>query len=183
MRDGRRCSPSSSCETAGAAVRVSGRQARGKGLVAQGPLIADLHPQCIEEQRGVEGVEGPVQPSGHLLQDKVATTRMRSGERSMQIELAQVPLDLANRHAPRLERNHLFIDIRKAPAILGDQLWLEGACRPPAPAIPLGGNRGRRSRLFSPYGAIVAGPICRVVKLRYLVQHRFPKSVRGLRLG
>jgi hypothetical protein len=42
------------------------------------------------------------------------------------VELAQMPLDLAGAHAPRIHRHDLVVEAGEAPLVLGDQLRVEG---------------------------------------------------------
>ena len=65
-------------------------------LVAHRALVADLHPQRVEEHQRIERLERPVLPFGHLVQDGVGHRADQVGRDVDAIELAQVALDLAD---------------------------------------------------------------------------------------
>jgi len=88
-------------------------------------FVAHLHSQCVEEHQGVEGLQRPVLPFGHLLVHRIRHRADQLGRDVNAIELAQVALDLPHAQATRVERDHLGVEVWEAAAILGDQLWLE----------------------------------------------------------
>ena len=55
------------------------------------------------------------------------TVLISVGETSRAVELVQVPLHLAHRQAAGIQRDHLVVEARQPPLMLGDQLRLEGA--------------------------------------------------------
>ena len=75
------------------------RQGEVDGLVLDHALVADLHPQSVEENHWVDRVERPVPPLAHLVEDGVSDPAEEVGRDIDGIELAQVALDLAHRHA------------------------------------------------------------------------------------
>jgi len=65
--------------------------------------------------RGVHAVERPLLPGRHLLEHRIRYRRDEVRGDTHLIELLQVPLDLADRHPPRIEREHLGIKARQPP--------------------------------------------------------------------
>jgi site-specific DNA recombinase len=88
-----------------------GANAEGKvdRLVADRALVADLHPQRIEEHQGIDCLERPVLPLGDLVQDGVGHRADQVGRDVDAVEFRQMPLDLADRHTPRVHRHDLVV--------------------------------------------------------------------------
>ena len=70
--------------------------------------------------------ERPVLPFGDLLQDGVGNGRDQVGRHLDAVEFLQMAADLTHAHAPRIHRDDLVVEIRKAALVLGDQLRIEG---------------------------------------------------------
>jgi hypothetical protein len=96
------------------------------GLVAHRAFVADLDPQGIEEHQRVERFQRPVLPLGDLVQHRVGDRADQLGRDVDAAELGQGPLALPDRHAPGVHRHDLVVEARQPPAVLGDQLRIEG---------------------------------------------------------
>jgi hypothetical protein len=78
------------------------------GLVADHALVADLHPECIEEYQRVDRLERPVLPARHRLEHRVRHRADQVRRDVDAVELAQVPLDLAHAHAAGIQGDDLL---------------------------------------------------------------------------
>jgi hypothetical protein len=97
------------------------------GLVPHDPFVADLHPQRVEDHHGVDPIERPLLPRGHLVEHGVGDRAdHRRGDLDL-VELFQVALDLADAHSPRVEREHIGIELREPAHPLGHELRRERA--------------------------------------------------------
>src|SRR3954453_3833064 len=94
-------------------------------LVADQGLLADLHPQGVKEDQGIDRLEWAGLPGRDLVQNGIRDGADQVGRDLDAIQLAQVPDDLAGAHTPRVHRDHLIGETRKAALILGDQLRVE----------------------------------------------------------
>src|SRR4028118_1317307 len=71
-------------------------------------------------------LERPVLPLGHLVQHRVGDGADQVGRDLDAVELAQVALDLAGAHPPRVHGHDLVAEAGEAALVLGDQLRVEG---------------------------------------------------------
>jgi transposase len=71
-------------------------------------------------------LERPVLPLRHLLQHGIGDGADQVGRDLDAVQLAQVPLDLAGAHPPRVHRHDLVVEAGEAALALGDQLRVEG---------------------------------------------------------
>src|SRR5215211_3641842 len=88
-------------------------------------LLADLHPQRVKEDQGIDRLERASLPGGDLVQNSIRNRTDQVGRDLDAIQLAQVPDDLPGAHAPGIHRDHLVVEAGKAALILGDQLRIE----------------------------------------------------------
>jgi hypothetical protein len=86
-----------------------------------------LDPDGVEEHQRIADIERPVLPFRHLVQHRVGHRRDQIGRNVDAVQLLEVAADLAHRHAARVHRDDLLVEVRKAPLILGDQLRIESA--------------------------------------------------------
>jgi hypothetical protein len=93
-------------------------------LVRTLPSSPHFHPQGIEDHHRVDGIERPLLPGRHFLEHRVGDGA--DGVRSDVdvIQLLQVPLDLADCHPRRVERQYVLIELGKPPRMLRNQLRL-----------------------------------------------------------
>jgi hypothetical protein len=96
-------------------------------LVADQPLIADLDPNGVEENQRIAGLQRSVLPFGDGLEHRVRDRRNEVRGHLQPIELEQMTLDLAHRHAARVHRHDLVVEAGKPPLIALDQLRIERA--------------------------------------------------------
>ena len=108
------------------AVRIE-RQRHVDGLVLDQALVADLDPQGVEKHHRIDRVERPVLPFPHLVENRVGDPADQIGRDLGAIEFGQVALDLAHRHAARVEAQDLVVEAVEPGLALGDQLRLEAA--------------------------------------------------------
>ena len=108
------------------AVRVEGER-DVDGLVLDQPLVADLDAQGVEKHHRVDRIERPVLPFPHLVQNRVGDPADQVGRDLGAVELGDVALDLANRHAAPVEAQDLVVEAAEPPLALRDQLRLEAA--------------------------------------------------------
>src|SRR5215212_1363921 len=91
-------------------LRPSARMPRARyRLVADGALVADLHPQRVEEDQGIDRLERPVLPLGDLVQDGVGHRADQVRRDIDAVEFRQMPLDLADGHAAGVHRHDLVV--------------------------------------------------------------------------
>jgi hypothetical protein len=67
-------------------------------LVADDPVVPDLHPQSAQENNRVNRLQTPVAPRQHVLAHRIVTRLIRSGETSLKAALRQFNLYWHARH-------------------------------------------------------------------------------------
>jgi len=102
-------------------------QSEVDGLVPHHRVVADLHPQAIEEHYRVHRLERPVLPGDHLRHHLVGDLADELGRHLGAVHLHQVALDLAHRHAARVHPNDLLVEAREAALVLAHDSRLEAA--------------------------------------------------------
>ena len=93
--------------------------------------VADLHVDGVDEDHRIDGVEGPVLPFGHALEDLVGDRGDRLPGHVGAVDLGQVRLDLAGGQALRGQRDDHLVDAGQPLLPLLDDLRLEGAVAVP----------------------------------------------------
>jgi hypothetical protein len=86
------------------------RQGEIDRLVLDRALVADLDPQRIKEDHRIDCVERPVLPLAHLIEHGIGDPADQVGRDVDGIELAQMALDLAYRHAVGIHRDDLVVE-------------------------------------------------------------------------
>ena len=97
------------------------RQRDVDGLVVDQTLVADLHPQRIEEDDGIDAIERPVLPVADLLEHRIGDPADQIRRDLDAIELLQVALDLADRQAAGIERDDLAVEAVEPRLPLGHE--------------------------------------------------------------
>jgi site-specific DNA recombinase len=100
-------------------------------LVADQPLVADFHPQGIEEDQRVDWLKRPSLPGGDLVQHGIGDGADQVRRDLDAVELQQVTGDLAGTHASGVHRHDLLVEAGEAPLVFGDQHWVEAALAVP----------------------------------------------------
>ena len=85
-------------------------------LVAHEAFVADLDPDGVEEHQRIAEIERPVLPFRHLVQHRVGDRRDQVGRDVDAVELLEMAADLANRHAARIHRDDLLVEVRETGA-------------------------------------------------------------------
>jgi hypothetical protein len=114
-------------------------------LVADRALVADLHPQGVEDDQRVDRLERAILPLGDVLEDGVGHRAHQLGRDVETVDLGQVTLDLADRQAAGVHRDDLVVEARQPAPVFGDELRIEG--REPIPRYrdrQLAGRRHQR---------------------------------------
>jgi hypothetical protein len=75
---------------------------------------------------GIDRIERPVLPFRDLLVDSVGDRRDQVRRHLDAVEFLEMTTDLAHRHAARIYRDDLVIEVGRTSLILGDQLRIEG---------------------------------------------------------
>jgi tetratricopeptide (TPR) repeat protein len=96
-------------------------------LVAHRAFIADLDPQCVEEDQRIGRLQRARLPGGDFLEHRVGHRADQVRRDVNAVEIAQMADDLAGAHAAGVHRDDLVVEPRKAALVLGDQLRVE-AC-------------------------------------------------------
>src|SRR5262245_19792016 len=96
-------------------------------LVAHQPVVADLDPKRVEHHQRVEALERPVLPFPRLLDHRVGHLADQVGTHFDPVDLLQMALDLAHRHAAGVHRHDLVVEPGETPLALLDDLRLEAA--------------------------------------------------------
>ena len=89
--------------------------------------MADFHDDGVEEDDGVDGIEGAVLPGLDLLDDGVGGVGDQGGGDLHLVDLKQVLLDLAHAQAARVEADDRFVEAVELAPVLGDEGGLEVA--------------------------------------------------------
>jgi len=97
------------------------------GLVANQALVADLDAQGVEKHQGIARLQWPVLPFRDRLQNRVGDRRNQVRRHFEAVELQQMALDLAHRHAARIHRHDPVVEAGKPPLVALDQLRIEGS--------------------------------------------------------
>ena len=139
-------------------------------LVAHEALVADLHPDGVEEDQRIAGVERPVLPFGHLLQNRIGHRRDQVRRDVDAVEFFQMAADLAHRHAAGVQGDDLIVEIGEAPLVFGDQLGIERA-RPIA-RNGQGHFRSSRQNRFAGIAVAVIATAFGALRIQMLVQLR-----------
>ena len=108
-------------QLAGAAATASLLPASLRAAPASRPfeVSASLYAWDLHDE-GIERIERAVLPFRHFFEDRIGDRRDQVHGDINAIDLAKVPLNLANRHAARVHRYDLLIKARKPALILGD---------------------------------------------------------------
>ena len=135
------------------------------GLVLDDALVADFDPQSIEENDRIDRIERPVLPVPDFFEDGIGDPADQIWRDIDAVELGQMALDLANRHAAGVEAQNLIVEPVEPGLAFRDQLRLK------APR-PVARNRNsnlallRQKRLRTcPIAAVAASPAGRVALL------------------
>ena len=137
-------------------------------LVADEPLVPDLHPDRVEEDQRIAGVERPVLPFGNFLEHGIGDGRDEIRRDVDPVEFLEMAADLTHRHATGVHRDDLVVELGETPLIPGDQLRIEGP-RPIPRYIEGHFGRARQHRLFRATVASVHKPAVALL-LQVLVQ-------------
>ena len=90
------------------------------------PLVPHLHIQRIQVNDPIHRLQRPVLPSLDF-NDSVGHLRDQRRAHIYSVHLLQMPLDLPRGHAPRVQRQDLFVEPIKPGLVLLDDLWFETA--------------------------------------------------------
>ena len=96
-------------------------------LVAHHGVLADLHPQGVEEHHRVHRLQRPRLPGRDLAHHRVGDLADELRRDLHRVHLGQEALDLAHRHAARVHGDDLVVKAGEAPLVLADELRLEAA--------------------------------------------------------
>jgi hypothetical protein len=116
-------------------------------VVAYRLAVADLHDQAVEVDDRVDGLQRPGLPRLGVLEHAVGDLGDQVRRDFGTVDLGQMALDLADRQAARVERDHLLVEADPARLALADDLGLEGSLAVPRRADPdraLVGQHGLR---------------------------------------
>src|SRR5262249_21933921 len=108
------------------AVGIEG-QRHVNGFVPDQAFVPDLDPQGIEKDHRIHGIERSVLPLPDLVQDRIGDPADEVGRDLGSVQLGQMALDLAHRHAAGVEAQNLVVEAVEMRLALGDQLRLEAA--------------------------------------------------------
>ena len=103
------------------------RQRDIDGFIPNKTLVPDLDPDGVEEDDRVAGIQRPVLPFTHFLKDRIRHRRDQVRRDIETVDFLQVAANLAHRHAARVHRDDLLVEVREATLILGNQLRIEGS--------------------------------------------------------
>ena len=91
-------------------------------LVADQPLVPDLDPERIEEHHRIDRIQRTVLPLADLLEHRVGHPADQVRRYLNPVELMQVALDLAHRHAARIQRQDAVVEaVEPALALRNDR--------------------------------------------------------------
>ena len=91
-------------------------------LVPDEPLVADLHPQGVEEDQRIGRIERPGLPGCDVFQNGVRDGADEIGRDVDAVEIVQVADDLPGAHPAGVHRDDLVVEARKPALVLGDEL-------------------------------------------------------------
>src|SRR6266511_1070974 len=97
------------------------------GLLAHDLLIADRHLQRVQVDDDVQLVERPGLPGADVVLDRARHLRDQPLGDVDAVQLAQVALDVAGRHAAGVEREDLLVEAVEGTPVLGHDPRLEAA--------------------------------------------------------
>src|SRR6187200_1247871 len=151
-------------------------------LVPDEALISDLHPDRVEEDQRIAGLQRPALPFGDLLQNGVGDRRDQVRRDVNAVELLQVAADLAHAHAARIHRDDLVVEVREATLISGDQLRVEGAGPVPRNRQPHLRAAGQNRLLRAAVAAVgvALGPLFHKMFVELGVQNALRQRLRQL---
>lgn len=89
--------------------------------------VTHRNKQRVEVDNWVDGIERPTLPIAHLLHHALGRFTDELMRHLGAVELAQMRLDVAHRHAARVEREHLFVEPFEPPLMLGKHDGLEAS--------------------------------------------------------
>lgn len=96
-------------------------------LRADQALVANLHPDRVEEHQRIGGIERALLPGRDFLEHGVGDGRDQVRRDVNAVEFAQMPRDLPRAHAACIHRYDLVVEARKATLVLRNQLRIEAA--------------------------------------------------------
>src|SRR5574343_567125 len=97
------------------------------GLVTHHGILLDLDPQGVEEDHRVHRLQGTRLPGGDLGHHGLGHAADELGRDLGAIGFEQKALDLAHRHAARVQGDDVLVETREAPLVFGNQQRLEAA--------------------------------------------------------
>ena len=83
-------------------------------------LVADFHPQRIEEHQRIDRIERPLLPGRYFIEHGVGHRADQVRRYVDAVQLVQMPDDLTGAHAARVHRHDLLVEAGKAALILSD---------------------------------------------------------------
>jgi hypothetical protein len=95
------------------------------GFVADHALVADLHPQGVEEDERTDRVERALLPDRHLVEHGVRHRADQVRRHVDAVQIVQVSGDLPGAHAARVHRHDPVIEAGETPLVFRDQLRVE----------------------------------------------------------
>src|SRR5271167_1020349 len=96
-------------------------------LVLDEAFIPNFNAQRVEENNRIDGIERSILPVPDLLQNGIGDAADKIRGYIDAIELRQMPLDLAHRHAARVKAQNLIVKAIEPCLALRDELRLKGA--------------------------------------------------------
>jgi hypothetical protein len=96
-------------------------------LVAHHIVLADLHPQRIEEHYRIDRLQRPALPRRHLRQHSVGHRADQLWTDLGAISFNQIALDLAHRQTTRIQRHDAVVEGSEPARMLGEKQRLEAA--------------------------------------------------------
>ena len=103
------------------------RQRQVDRLVPDQSLVADLDPERVEEHNRIDRIQRPPMLLAHLLEHRVGHPADQVRRHRDAVELPQVTLDIAHRHATRIERQDAIVEAVEAALALGHDHRFEAA--------------------------------------------------------
>src|SRR5690606_28744366 len=98
------------------------------------PTLAHADEERVDVDDGIDRVERTSLPRAQLVHDGVGSARDEVGRDIGAVQLAQVTLDVARRHASRVESDDFLVEALEPPLSLGQEPRLERALAVPGNA-------------------------------------------------
>jgi hypothetical protein len=105
--------------------------------------LAHLHVDAVQVDDWIHRIERPGLPGLDPIDHSIGDRGNQAGRDLRPVHLLQMRLDLAHRHAARIQRQNLVVEADPAGLMLGNQLRLEAA-------VPITRDRDRAARRSRP---------------------------------